>query len=113
MTMFGIDELPVKPRMRGWIHLYAFGVAVVVAIILVTVAFSLVSGTAGVASAVYAVSVCGVFGVSAAYHRIHWATTTSRTWMKRADHSMFFYSLPAVTHRSWYSDSPPTPDAHC
>ena len=90
MTMFGIDELPVKPRMRGWIHLYAFGVAVVVAIILVTVAFSLVSGTAGVASAVYAVSVCGVFGVSAAYHRIHWATTTSRTWMKRADHSMIF-----------------------
>ena len=47
MTMFGLDEIPVKPRMRGWIHLYAFCVAVVCAITLVTLAFSMVSVSAG------------------------------------------------------------------
>ncbi|MGA9873187.1 MAG: hemolysin III family protein [Rhodococcus sp. (in: high G+C Gram-positive bacteria)] len=90
MTMFGIDELPVKPRMRGWIHLYAFGFAVVSGIVLVSLAFSLVSVSAGIASAVYAVTVCGVFGVSATYHRVNWSKPSHRVWMKRADHSMIF-----------------------
>ena len=90
MTMFGLDEIPVKPRMRGWIHLYAFGVAVVCAITLVTLAFSMVSVSAGVAVSVYSITVCGVFGVSATYHRVHWKTTASQIWMKRADHSMIF-----------------------
>lgn len=90
MSMFGIDDLPVKPRMRGWIHVYAFGVSVVVGVVLTVLAFSAVSVSAGAACAVYAVTVCGVFGVSATYHRIHWATAAGRLWMKRADHSMIF-----------------------
>ncbi|WP_072805582.1 PAQR family membrane homeostasis protein TrhA [Rhodococcoides yunnanense] len=90
MTIFGIDELPVKPRLRGWIHLYAFAFAVVSGIVLVAMAFSVVSVSAGIATVVYATTVCGVFGVSATYHRIHWRTPESRTWMKRADHSMIF-----------------------
>ncbi len=112
MTMFGIDQLPAKPRMRGWIHLYAFAVSVVAGIVLVTLAFSLVSVSAGIATAVYASTVCGVFGVSATYHRIHWKTPATRTWMKRADHSMIFLfiagsytpfavlGLPAATGRT-------------
>ncbi len=90
MTAFGIDELPVKPRMRGWIHLYAFGVALVAGIVLVALAFRSVSISAGLATTVYAVTVCGVFGVSATYHRIHWDNPAHRMWMKRADHSMIF-----------------------
>lgn len=80
---------PVKPRMRGWIHLWAFVVAVVACAVLVAVAAQ-ESGRAAVATAVYAATVCGVFGVSATYHRVHWTTVRSRTWMKRADHSMIF-----------------------
>ncbi|MBY6677779.1 MULTISPECIES: PAQR family membrane homeostasis protein TrhA [unclassified Rhodococcus (in: high G+C Gram-positive bacteria)] len=90
MTVFGLDELPVKPRMRGWIHLYAFGVSVVCGIVLVVLAYSAVSVRAGLAITVYAVATCGLFGVSATYHRVHWQTVRSRTWMKRADHSMIF-----------------------
>ncbi|KIQ19224.1 PAQR family membrane homeostasis protein TrhA [Rhodococcus sp. MEB064] len=90
MTVFGLGELPVKPRMRGWIHLYAFYVSVVCGIVLVASAYSLVSAKAGLAVTVYAVATCGLFGVSATYHRVHWNTVQSRTWMKRADHSMIF-----------------------
>jgi len=89
MTVLDQPLTPVKPRLRGWIHAWAFAVAVVAGVALVAAAFT-VSTRAGVATAVYATTVCGVFGVSAAYHRIHWPTTRSRTWMKRADHSMIF-----------------------
>ena len=76
--------------MRGWIHLYAFYVSVICGIVLVASAYSLVSAKAGLAVTVYAVATCGLFGVSATYHRVHWNTVQSRTWMKRADHSMIF-----------------------
>lgn len=90
MTVFGLDELPVKPRMRGWIHLYALGVSVVCGIVLVALAYSAVSTRAGLAVTVYAIATCGLFGVSATYHRVNWATAKARIWMKRADHSMIF-----------------------
>ncbi len=90
MTVFGLDELPVKPRMRGWIHLWAFGISLIAGTVLVVLSGELVSAKAAVATAIYSVTVCGVFGVSATYHRIHWHSVQSRTWMKRADHSIIF-----------------------
>ncbi len=72
MAVFGIDELPVKPRMRGWIHLWAFAVSVVAGIVLVTLAATVAEPPAGIATAIYSLTVCGVFGVSALYHRVHW-----------------------------------------
>lgn len=89
MTVLADPILPVKPRLRGWIHLWAFAVSVVAGTVLVACAAT-VSASAAAATAVYAVTVCGVFGVSAAYHRVHWPTARARTWMKRADHSMIF-----------------------
>ncbi|MBM7457793.1 hemolysin III family protein [Rhodococcus coprophilus] len=91
MTAFGIEELPVKPRMRGWIHLWAFGVSAVagVALVLGAVFFADRPG-AGLPTAIYSLTVCGVFGVSALYHRVHWRNPHARMWMKRADHSMIF-----------------------
>ncbi|WP_372440678.1 PAQR family membrane homeostasis protein TrhA [Nocardia acididurans] len=84
------DELAlIKPRMRGWIHTWAVGVAAIAGIVLVAVA-STVSATAGWSTAVYALTVCGVFGISATYHRVNWKTDRARMWMKRADHSMIF-----------------------
>jgi hemolysin III len=50
-----------KPRMRGWLHTYAFFVA----------------------------AVCGLFGVSALYHRRVWSPHGYQT-MRRLDHSMIF-----------------------
>ncbi|WP_070377625.1 PAQR family membrane homeostasis protein TrhA [Rhodococcus sp. WMMA185] len=90
MTALDLDELPVKPRLRGWIHLWAFGVSVVAGLVLVALSGVRVSGQAALATAVYILTVWGVFGVSATYHRIHWNTLAGRIWMKRADHSMIF-----------------------
>ncbi|MFC9786374.1 hemolysin III family protein [Rhodococcus sp. NPDC127528] len=89
MTALDLDTPPVKPRLRGWIHLWAFGVAVVAGGALVILAAG-ESARAGIATAIYALTVCGVFGVSATYHRVHWSTVRARIWMKRADHSMIF-----------------------
>ncbi|MFF0817396.1 hemolysin III family protein [Rhodococcus sp. NPDC003318] len=89
MTVLADPLLPVRPRLRGWIHLWAFAVAVFAGATLVACSTT-ASVPAAFATAVYATTVCGVFGVSAAYHRVHWPTARARTWMKRADHSMIF-----------------------
>lgn len=80
----------VTPRMRGWIHFWSFCAAVVAAAVLVTLAASTDSASAALGTAVYGVTVCGVFGVSALYHRRAWRSERARTWMKRLDHSMIF-----------------------
>ena len=82
------EPAPVKPRMRGWLHLWSFVVAVAAGIVLVSLAGSTVS--AGAAVAVYSLTVCGVFGVSALYHRRTWVSPRTRGIMKRLDHAMIF-----------------------
>jgi hemolysin III len=90
MTAIADMLLPVKPRLRGYIHLWAFGISVVTGFLLVAAAGSVSSATAAFATALYSLTVCGVFGVSAAYHRVNWKSERNRIWMKRADHSMIF-----------------------
>ncbi len=80
----------VTPRMRGWIHFWSFLAAAVAAVVLVTLAASTVSARAALGTAVYGITVCGLFGVSALYHRRKWQTARARRWMKRLDHSMIF-----------------------
>jgi len=76
--------------MRGWLHLYAFFVALVAGIVLVTLAATIGGGTtASVSCAVYSLTVCGLFGTSALYHRRVWSPRGYQT-MRRLDHSMIF-----------------------
>ena len=78
-----------KPRMRGWLHTYAFFVAAVCGVVLCSLAATR-PGTAPLISAViYSLSVCGLFGVSALYHRRVW-TPRGFQLMRRLDHSMIF-----------------------
>ena len=93
MTTTQVRLRPVdlgKPRMRGWLHLYAFFFAVVAGIVLTTFAATRVAGAAAAVScAIYSVTVCALFGTSALYHRRVW----SPRWylvMRRLDHSMIF-----------------------
>jgi hemolysin III len=82
------DHPDTRPRMRGWLHLFAFFGSIVAAAVLIPLAF--VQGArAGVAVSVYCLTILGLFGVSALYHRRRWSP---RGWklMKRADHSMIF-----------------------
>jgi hemolysin III len=79
-------KLP-KPRLRGVSHQWAFYVSLVIGPILVLAA---PAGTPRLAAGIYAISVTALFGTSALYHRITWASLKARMWMRRLDHSMIF-----------------------
>ena len=85
--MTDIPDL-LRPRMRGVLHTYAFVVAVGLGVALVITAGG---GSATVVAAIYAAAVCGLFGISALYHRVAF----SSAWMRRADHSMIFVFIAA------------------
>src|SRR5215470_6487900 len=81
-----------KPRIRGWLHTYAFFVAAVCGAVLTTLAATAAArpgaAPAG-ACAIYSVTVCGLFGTSALYHRRVWSPRGFQL-MRRLDHSMIF-----------------------
>jgi hemolysin III len=79
-----------KPRLRGVWHQWAFFVSVAIGAALVVAA---PSGQPRLAAAIYAVSVAALFGTSALYHRITWASQAARRWMRRLDHSMIFFLI--------------------
>ncbi|MBM7077674.1 PAQR family membrane homeostasis protein TrhA [Micromonospora humida] len=78
-----------KPRMRGWLHTYAFFVALVCGIVLSAVAATRPGWTPLVSCLIYSVTVCGLFGTSALYHRRVWSERGYQV-MRRMDHSMIF-----------------------
>jgi hemolysin III len=77
----------VKPRLRGVSHQWAFLCSLVTGTVLIAMA---PSGRAAAAAAIYASSVAALFGTSALYHRVTWASQNARRWMRRLDHSMIF-----------------------
>ncbi|MGW6444720.1 PAQR family membrane homeostasis protein TrhA [Lentzea sp. NPDC055074] len=80
----------LRPRLRGWLHLWSFVASVATGATLIALAASTVSARAALATSVYGLTVLGLFGVSALYHRVTWESDRVRTWMKRMDHSMIF-----------------------
>ena len=82
-----VDRLSVKPRLRGVSHQWAFFVSLVTGLALV---LSAPGGRATLAAGIYAATVAALFGTSALYHRITWASDAARRWMRRLDHSMIF-----------------------
>jgi hemolysin III len=78
-----------KPRMRGWLHAYAFAVAVVCGIVLCSLAATRPGWAPFVSCLLYSLTVCGLFGTSALYHRRVWSPVGYKI-MRRADHSMIF-----------------------
>jgi hemolysin III len=103
------DHPDTRPRLRGWLHLFAFFGAVVAGAVLIPLG-SVLGARAGFSVAVYCVTICGLFGISALYHRRRWSP---RGWkvMKRLDHSMIFlfiagtytpFSLLAVDQPTGY-----------
>src|SRR5437773_11583790 len=72
--------------MRGRLHEIAFFVALPAGIALVALADT---GRSRLAALVFAVGLAGVFGSSAAYHRVAWSDA-ARNRMKRLHHSMIF-----------------------
>jgi hemolysin III len=77
---------PIKPRLRGVSHQYAFFVSLAAGASLVAAASS---GRARLAAGIYALALSALLGTSALYHRVEWRPA-ARRWMRRLDHSMIF-----------------------
>lgn len=79
------------PRLRGVMHAYAFFAAA-------AAAAWLIAGADGprqtIAAAVYGVGLCGLFGVSASYHRWRF-DPRHKPLLRRLDHSMIFVFIAA------------------
>ena len=85
-TPIAHSAAPAKPLMRGRSHQLALLVAIPAGILLVRNA---PSGSTRLATAVYAVTLIGLFATSAAYHRRNWSASGLH-WMRRLDHSMIY-----------------------
>jgi hemolysin III len=86
MTTAIADAMPLKPRLRGVFHQYAFFVSLACGVGLILAASD---GRSRVAVAIYAAAVSALLGTSALYHRVTWRPR-ARRWMRRLDHSMIF-----------------------
>lgn len=80
---------PPKPRLRGRLHQAALFIAVPASLRLVGAA---PRGSVRLAMIIYALSLVGLFGASAAYHRLYWSPTALRR-MRILDHSMIFFLI--------------------
>jgi hemolysin III len=78
-----------RPLLRGWFHQVAFFVALPAAVVLIVLAHG---AKARIASAIYGIAVCALYGVSSAYHRWGWGEHARRR-MKRADHGIIFVMI--------------------
>ncbi|URM89846.1 hemolysin III family protein [Streptomyces sp. MRC013] len=79
-------RVPVKPRLRGWLHAGMFPVALVAGIALTALADS---ARGRLACGVYALTACLLFGVSALYHRGDWGPRVTAV-LRRLDHANIF-----------------------
>src|SRR3954470_11839350 len=87
-------DLPFeRPRLRGVSHQWAFFAFLAAGAALLAAA---TGAAARLAVLAYAVSVAGLFGVSALYHRVTW-TPGARRRMRRLDHAMIFVLIAGTT----------------
>ncbi len=77
----------VKPKLRGRLHQIAFVLSIPAGVALIVAAWT--SPVARLAAAVYAISLAGLYGTSAAYHLGRWSAATQRR-MDQADHAMIY-----------------------
>ncbi len=78
-----------KPALRGWLHAVWFGASLVAGPLLVARGHG---ARPVIALAVYTLSVTGLFGISALYHRGTWGPAWS-VRLQRADHLMIFFLI--------------------
>ncbi|MFD3519617.1 hemolysin III family protein [Streptomyces sp. NPDC058653] len=77
---------PVKPMMRGWLHMGMFPAVLIAGIALIATADST---KARFACAIFAVTACLLFGVSGVYHRGNWGPR-GEAILRRLDHANIF-----------------------
>lgn len=75
-----------RPRLRGVLHTWAVPVAAALGATLLLLANG---ARERIGTGVWALTLTGLFAVSATYHRGAWRPTV-RAWLQRVDHSMIF-----------------------
>jgi hemolysin III len=78
--------VPVKPLLRGWMHLVWFEASLVLGTLVLVHAHGALRITA---VAIFTASVSAMFGVSALYHRGNWGAAWHAR-LQRLDHAMIF-----------------------
>jgi hemolysin III len=86
------EAAPVKPRLRGVSHQWAFFVSLATGAGLIAAAHG---GRAQLGAAVYAAALSALLGVSALYHRVSWRPLARRL-LRRLDHAMIFVLIAAT-----------------
>ncbi|MBA9005833.1 PAQR family membrane homeostasis protein TrhA [Thermomonospora cellulosilytica] len=76
----------VKPRLRGWLHLGTFPLALIAGMVLVALGPTV---QARLVAAVYALTSALLFGVSALYHRGRWSARMEGL-LRRLDHANIY-----------------------
>ncbi|NJQ07347.1 PAQR family membrane homeostasis protein TrhA [Streptomyces lonarensis] len=76
----------LKPLLRGWLHAGMFPAVIIAGLLLTAMAGS---PQARLACAIYAVTACLLFGVSALYHRGNWGPRGEAV-LRRMDHANIF-----------------------
>ena len=100
-----VGMVGAKPRWRGILHEIAFFLSIPQGVALVLLGAGWVSR---IATGVYALSLSGLYGVSASYHRLKWSPR-ALVRMQRLDHSMIFFLIAGtytavcllVLHHVW------------
>ena len=82
--------LLIKPLLRGWSHVVAFFMVLVLGAILINSAAGTDRGPG--LMIIYVVGTASMFGVSAAYHRLRW-TPRARALMSKFDHCTIFLAI--------------------
>jgi hemolysin III len=82
-SLAGSSPLPVKPRLRGWVHAVTAPLALAAGIVLAALA---PAGAATAAAAVFAATAVLLFTISAVYHRGTWSPR-ARAVLRRLDHA--------------------------
>jgi hemolysin III len=99
----------IKPVWRGWLPLIWFEVSLVLGTLLVARQHGTVRTTAAL---IYALSVSGLFGVSALYHRGNWRPRT-RSIVQRFDHLMIFVLIAGTATPVFLIAAPGTYGVTC
>lgn len=92
----------MKPRLRGYFHQESFFFALGASLMLL---FNCKTLGEFAAKLIYCLSLIGLLGVSALYHRINWPPAR-RVWMKRLDHSFIFILIAGTGTPIFYLGLP-------
>ena len=91
---------PVKPRLRGWLHAGMFPAVLVSGLALTALAGST---RARAACAIFVLTACLLFGVSAIYHRGTWSPRMDGV-LRRLDHANIFLIIAGSVRDIDWSD---------